>query len=140
MNDKIKEKLKNKDFLKKIIGLETKEEAEEAFSEEGLEISEKEVEEIGEYINACIDKLSKMPKDDLEKISGGGITEDTFNVATDFLHNKWGLNYGTATDVVMAGVLAVTAGVAVGTWEGGKLVLKKANTWWKNRKGAGGKS
>jgi hypothetical protein len=41
MTDKIKEKLKNKDFLKKMIGLETKEEVKKAFSEEGLEISEK---------------------------------------------------------------------------------------------------
>jgi hypothetical protein len=84
MNDKIKEKLKDKDFLKKIIGLETKEEAEKAFSEEGLEISEKEVEEIGEYINACVDKLSKMPEDDLEEISGGNITGNTLGVAVNF--------------------------------------------------------
>ncbi|MDR1627461.1 MAG: hypothetical protein LBR79_01645 [Oscillospiraceae bacterium] len=137
MNDKIKEKLKNKDFLKKIIGLETKEEVKKAFSEEGLEISEQEVEEIGEYINACVDKLSKMPEDDLEKISGGLSTvySALFDSAM-FVKTGLGLKYDTAEDVAAAGAFAATAVTAVGIWE----ILKRMHTWWKNRKDAGGKS
>jgi hypothetical protein len=46
------------------------------------------------------------------------------------------LNNDTATDAVLAGTIAATVGI----WEGGKWVFKKANTWWKNGKCAGGKS
>ncbi|MDR1627462.1 MAG: hypothetical protein LBR79_01650 [Oscillospiraceae bacterium] len=135
MNDKIKEKLKNKDFLKKIIGLETKEEVKKAFSEEGLEISEKEVEEIGEYINACMDKLSKMPEDDLEKISGGAgksIIWNTIDSAAGFLEKKCGVkDKDEAVDIVLAtGMLTALAGVIVGIVKLGEW--GRSTTWWKN--------
>jgi hypothetical protein len=140
MNEKAKEKLKNKNFLKKIIGLKTKDEVMNAFSNEEVEISEKEIEEIGEYINTIVGKLNEMPEDDLQKISDGGkcameqlteILAVPANTAYDFLGNidknvAWG-----------AGILAVFT-ESILAYEGGKFIFKKAkeSAWWAKCKGA----
>ncbi|MDR1627811.1 MAG: hypothetical protein LBR79_03480 [Oscillospiraceae bacterium] len=138
MNEKAKEKLKDKNFLKKIIGLKTKDEVMDAFSSEEVEISEKEIEEIGEYVNTIVGKLSEMPEDDLQKISGGvcamerlgNILLAPIRIADDFLEPSGNAMWGT--------LMAVFFIESVLAYESGKFIYKKAKeaAWWAKCKGA----
>ncbi len=73
MDEKIFEKLKDKEFAKKIIGIESEENVIKAFKEENIDISKKEVEELGSIVSDMISKFSEMPEDQLEKVSGGDL-------------------------------------------------------------------
>ncbi len=72
MNEKILEKLNDKEFAKKIIGIESEENVIKAFKEENIEVSEKEVKELGDIIYDIVSKLSTLPEDQLDEVSGGG--------------------------------------------------------------------
>ena len=71
MNEKIIEKLTDQKFTNKLIGLKTKEEAKKVFKAEGIEITDKELDELGNQISLVVKEISKIPKEQLEKISGG---------------------------------------------------------------------
>lgn len=76
MNKKILEKLKDKEFLEKIFSLKTKEEIMKAFSQENIEVTDAEIEQLGNLIAQTVSKLSDMPESELEKVSGGGVADD----------------------------------------------------------------
>lgn len=63
--------IKDKDFLKKIINLTSTEEVKKAFKEKGLDISEKDLETIGELIKFQIENAEKIHEFSLEKVVGG---------------------------------------------------------------------
>ena len=71
MNEKIFEKLKDKEFLEKIFALKTKEEIIKAFSQEGIEVTGDEIEQLCNLITQMVSKISDMPESELKKVSGG---------------------------------------------------------------------
>ncbi len=73
MNEKIIKKLTDKKFAKKIIELKSREEVKKIFESEGIEISDKEINELADSLYLIVKKTSELPSEDLAKISGGGI-------------------------------------------------------------------
>ncbi len=147
MNEKILEKLKDKEFAKKIIGIESEENVIKAFKEENIDISKKEVEELGNIVSDIISKFSEMPEDQLEKVSGGDLQDAVDNVVD--IYTLPGQIMGHAVkkatpnsgDSVLddgaignAAFLAVTALQTYGIYKGGKWAINKGKQWWQNRK------
>lgn len=147
MDEKIFEKLKDKEFAKKIIGIESEENVIKAFKEENIDISKKEVEELGSIVSDMISKFSEMPEDQLGEVSGGGLQ----NVVNDVvnIYTKPGQIIGTAfyeaspqvgvsvlnvESIGNAAFLAVTALQTYGIYKGGKWAINKGKQWWQNRK------
>ncbi len=71
MNEKILEKLEDPNFIFKLMNLEDENEVTELFSQEGVNISEKEKSDLAQMINKILGQLRKMPEDELKKIAGG---------------------------------------------------------------------
>jgi predicted ribosomally synthesized peptide with nif11-like leader len=70
---KLAEVLKNKEFVEKIVKLQTPEEVQAAFKEKGTDISVEEVQTLGSIINKMVEKHStELSKEDLEEVAGGG--------------------------------------------------------------------
>ncbi len=84
MNEKILEKLKDKEFLEKIFSLKTKEEIMKAFSQENIEVTDAEIEQLGNLIAQTVSKLSDMPESELEKVSGGDVAKDIKNLTEEW--------------------------------------------------------
>ncbi len=78
MDEKIIKKLTDEKFVKKIIELKSRKEVKKVFESEGIEISDKEIDELGKGLYLIIKKTSELPKKDLEKISGGTLTLTEF--------------------------------------------------------------
>lgn len=147
MNEKIFEKLKDKEFAKKIIGIESEENVIKAFKEENIDISKKEVEELGSIVSDMISKFSEMPEDQLGEVSGGGL-QDVVNNVVD-IYTKPGQMIGKAVSeaspkcgksvlysgsIANAAFLAVTALQTYGIYKCGKWAINKGTQWWQNRK------
>jgi len=63
----------NEEFVKKIVAMQTPEEVQAAFKEEGVEISTEEIGVLGTLINEYIKKEEEpLDEQDLENIAGGG--------------------------------------------------------------------
>lgn len=74
--EKVIQVLEDKDFIEKIVRLQTPEEVQSAFKEKGIDTSIKEVELLGSLINKMIEKKGgNLTEEDLESISGGGPVE-----------------------------------------------------------------
>ena len=71
MNRQIIEKLTDKEFTEKIIGLKTKDDVKKAFKAEKIKISDKQLDELGRNIHEIVEEMSKLPPEELEKIAGG---------------------------------------------------------------------
>ncbi|MDR1627812.1 MAG: hypothetical protein LBR79_03485 [Oscillospiraceae bacterium] len=132
MNEKAKEKLKDKNFLKKIIGLKTKDEVINAFSSEEVEISEKEIEEIGEYVNTIVGKLNEMPEDDLQKISGGVCAMDQLFdilIVPAKIASKPFAKF--SENAALGVVISVIVAESVLAYKSGKFIFRKVKeAWW----------
>ena len=148
MNEKILEKLNNKEFAKKIIGIEAEEDVIKAFKEENIEVSEKEVKELGNIIYDMVSKLSTLPEDQLNKVSGGSDLGDFVEgaVASYMQLGEWvgngvyhalpKMGDGVLSDESIAN-LATLGAVALqtyGLYKGGKWVINKGKQWWQNKK------
>lgn len=73
-NEKLIEILRDKEFAKKILVMETAEEVQNAFKEKGVEISLEEIGALGTAINKIIEKGEKsLSEDELGGISGGHV-------------------------------------------------------------------
>ena len=130
MDKKIIEKLNNKEFARKIINFETKEDVKKAFADEGIEVTEKDIDVLGEMIVNMISRISEMPEDELKKVSGGNLTEALFYLpdkAYDFLGEHTSLPDGVKMDLVGLPILAAEF---IGVWEGGKWLYKKGKNSW----------
>lgn len=125
MNRKILEKLKDHNFLTRILSFRTKQEVINAFEDENISISQEEVEELGKLIINMIAKMSEMPEEELEKVSGG---QYVWNDLFDLYHD----NLGLSPDVSDGLVVGTLATVALGIGAGGYLGIKKLNEskWW----------
>lgn len=70
--EKLIEVIKDKDFIEKIVGLQTAEEVQAAFKEKGAHISIEEVQTLGSIVNTMVEKKStKLTESDLAGIAGG---------------------------------------------------------------------
>ena len=74
--EKFKALLSDKEFVKKIVEMQTPEEVQVAFKEQGVEISIDEIGALGALINESLKKGNQPLTDqDLEGIAGGLVTE-----------------------------------------------------------------
>lgn len=130
MDKKIIEKLNNKEFARKIINFETKEDVKKAFADEGVEVTEKDIDDLGEMIVNMISKISEMPEEELEKVSGGNLIEVFLYLpdkACGFMENHTNLSKGAIGDLV---ALPIFAAECIAVWEGGKWLYKKGKNSW----------
>ena len=74
--EKMDKALKDKDFVAKILAMQTPEEVQEAFKGKGVEISLEEVEILGKIINKTAEKGEMLSEEELKEISGGNLGED----------------------------------------------------------------
>ncbi len=130
MDKKIIEKLNNKEFVRKIINFETKEEVKKAFADEGVEVTEKDIDDLGEMIVNMVSKISEMPEEELDKVSGGDLT-DVFGYlpvkAAEAVSKHTSMSGDLADQLVFVPIVAAEF---IGAWEGGKWLYKKGkNTW-----------
>ena len=107
---KFNELLENKDFMQEIISMETLEEVQGGFAEQGVEVSKDEVEQLGEVIKEVNEKISKLSDDELNLIVGGS------NIRTRLEKHRFG-----ALDRMCTGVLAAAVIGIIGT---------KVYLWW----------
>lgn len=74
MRKEITDLLIKEEFMEKIINMETPTEVKEAFKKENIDITDKELKEVGGNIYFLINQISKsheLSNDEMEKISGG---------------------------------------------------------------------
>lgn len=129
MNEKIVEKLKDSKFLEKIIVMSDKSEVKEAFKKEGIEITDEDLKSIRGLIAGSVEKISEIPEEKLEEISGGtgdgivGWLDDKIYLATD--EDFFEDNSGTIAETILATALV---GGTIGVQ---KLIkMGKEKGWW----------
>ena len=132
MNEKIVEKLKDSKFLEKIIVMSDKNEVKEAFKKEGVEITDEDLKNIRDLIASSVEKISEIPEEKLEEISGGYATGLVNNLSTELrvLQNGDvdGVVYNYAEHIVEAILAAALVGGTIGVQ---KLIkLGKEKGWW----------
>lgn len=83
MNKKIISKLENKEFVQKLLSFHSDNEVKELFDHFGIEISDKELDELAEIISEIMKSMKNMTESELEEIAGGGkiIFSDYFREA-----------------------------------------------------------
>ena len=92
MNEKIMEKLKDRNFSKKLLGLETINQAKETFENEGIKITDEKIEELRKSINLIVNEIKALPENN-SYISGGTdrnlnkINDDNVNPESSTLNN-----------------------------------------------------
>ena len=129
MNEKIVEKLKDSKFLEKIIVMSDKSEVKEAFKKEGIEITDEDLKNIRDLIASSVEKISEIPEEKLEEISGGrwdGLVDrldEKIYYATD--KDFFKDNSGTIAETILATALV---GGTIGVQ---KLIkMGKEKGWW----------
>ena len=127
----LKTLLSDKDFMKGIVEMETPEEVQKAFKDKGVELSTEQVQEIGEIINATLEKGSTLSESELEEISGGGnsFVEGLKSPIRAF-EDAEGISGAAGTAISLAGIGVVGAAVGVGL----TFITQKAVKWARNRK------
>ena len=71
MNEKLLEKLKQADFMEKIINCNTREEIKEVLEKEGVNATDEEINEMIDEISKITEAISKIDEKDMDEISGG---------------------------------------------------------------------
>lgn len=125
MNREILEKLKDKQFLTQILGFRTKQEVIKAFADEDIEISQEEVEELGKLIINMVSRMSEMPEEELQKVSGG---QYVWNDLFDIYHDKLGFSPNASDGLVLGSLVVGTLGIGAGGYLGIKKL--KEGKWW----------
>ena len=133
MNEKIVEKLKDSKFLEKIIVMSDKNEVKEAFKKEGVEITDEDLKNIRDLIASSVEKISKIPEEKLEEISGGiedGLVHWLSDKFTDFsfVQEHHDVLFSNSDKFVEAALVAALIGGTIGVQ---KLIkLGKEKGWW----------
>ena len=159
MNEKIVEKFKDTEFLKKIIVLPDEEKVKEEFKKEGIEVEDKDLKEIKDLIKCSVEIASNLSSEELEKISAGlrdGVVRDLSDKMTDWLFDKipWEIDqhgtrtglspsitkkekfyykiYNNSDKIVEAGLATMLVGMSVGGTLGLQKLIKtgKEKGWW----------
>lgn len=71
MKDEVIKLLENEDFVQKLIVIENVKDTKKLFKDKGVEVSDSDIDELGEIVNKMIEILEKMPEEKLKAISGG---------------------------------------------------------------------
>ncbi len=71
MNEKILKAFENKSFVEKTMCLETKDEVKNAFDEEGVKVTDQELDELAVIISEITEAVKKIPETELANIAGG---------------------------------------------------------------------
>lgn len=128
MRKEILEKLKDHRFLTKILGFRTKQEVIKAFEDENIQMSNEEVEELGKLIINMVSRMSEMPEEELQKVSGGQyVWYDLF----DIYHDKLGFSPNASDGLVLGSLVVGTLGIGASGYMGIKK-LKEGRWWGKN--------
>ncbi len=136
MNEKIVEKLKDSKFLEKIIVMSDKNEVKEAFKKEGVEITDEDLKSIRDLIASSVEKISKIPEEKLEEISGGyadGLVDKlSFAIGGGREEEEETIISRNSDKIVEIGLAAVLIGGAVGGTIGVQKLIKlgKEKGWW----------
>ncbi len=128
MNREILEKLKDKRFLTQILGFRTKQEVIKAFADEDIEISLEEVEELGKLIISMVSRMSEIPEEELQKVSGG---QYVWNDLFDINHDKLGFLPNASDGLVLGSLVGGILGIGAGGYLGIKKL--KESKWWGNK-------
>ena len=129
MRKEILEKLKDHSFLTKILGFRTKQEVIKAFEDENIQMSNEEVEELGKLIINMISKMSEMPEDELERVSGG---QYIWNDLFDLHHDKLGFSPNASDGLVAESLATAVLDIEADGYLGIKK-LKKSGWWTKGK-------
>ncbi len=144
MNEKIAEKFKDTEFLKKILVLPDKEKVKEEFKKEGLEVEDKDLKEIGDLIKCSVEVVSNLSSEELEKVSAG-FGDGVVYTLSKKLNRRAGVRYYDAPGenfndkladhsdkVVEAGLVSMIAGLSIGGTLGIQKLIKtgKEKGWW----------
>ena len=78
--EKIMQLLRNEDFLNKLADMNSAEEAQVLFEENGVELALQDVEAIGKFIDKIIS--GEISQDTLEKMANGELSEDELEQVT----------------------------------------------------------
>ena len=111
---KFNELLNDKDFVEEILNMDTIEDVQAGFAQHGVEISEDEVDKLGDIIEETSKKMSKLSEDELNQIAGGGhsVRMDIGKPEQLYVANPWLPSDGIdAKKGALLGV-GITAGVA----------------------------
>lgn len=132
MNEKIVEKLKDSKFLEKIIVMSDKSEVKEAFKKEGIEITDEDLKSIRDLIAGSVEKISEIPEEKLEEISGGYKEGLVSILSTELRLLQNGdidsVVYNYAEHIVEAVLAAALVGGTIGVQ---KLIkMGKEKGWW----------
>lgn len=132
MNEKIVEKLKDSKFLEKIIVMSDKSEVKEAFKKEGIEITDEDLKNIRDLIAGSVEKISEIPEEKLEEISGGvddGLVHWLDDKFTDFnFVQNHNVLFSNSDKFVEAALVAALIGGTIGVQ---KLIkMGKEKGWW----------
>ena len=116
---KIESLLKNEEFMKKILPMQTPEEVQAEFKKEGVELSIEEIEALGSIINKYLEKGGKpLSEDELENIAGGHDCSVQLAIVM-------GVELGVVGGVIAAGAAAIGGTVMLGKWISKKYKNKK---------------
>ncbi len=126
MKKEVLEKLKDKNFVEKIMALQTKDEVIESFKKENLEISKEDINQIGKLLSAVSSKISTIPESELNNVGGGiikKVSENTTkyieNLGTDFNSDFMKDNAEYISDAVIASAIMLTG---AGIYKAGKWI------------------
>ena len=70
MNEKIMEKLKDRNFSKKLLELETTDQVKKIFENENIKITDEEIEELRKSINLIVKEIKSLPENDFYILGG----------------------------------------------------------------------
>ena len=137
MNEKIVEKLKDSKFLEKIIVMSDKNEVKEAFKKEGIGITDEDLKNIRDLIESSVEKISEIPEEKLEEISGGYIADTLEDKLGDIVRSLSivdpdGAVYNYSDCIAEAGLAAALISSSVAGTIGVQKLIKmgKEKGWW----------
>ncbi|MBR2735641.1 MAG: hypothetical protein IKE05_05565 [Clostridia bacterium] len=131
--EKIKKLLQDEDFITKLLEMQTREEVQEEFKRQGIDVSLEEVGELGSIINYLIkEEKTQLSEEDLVKISGGTGPLARFGAwvtggSTQNIEEARAKKWGEVEVVALTAIIAIPIAVGVtklATWGFDKLIKK----------------
>lgn len=121
-DSKLEEILSNKDFVGKLLILKTKDEVKKLFLDNGMEINNEDVEQLGEQLRKLVPKLitGKLTDEQLKNLSAGDQGEGKTHVsnAPSGLTRAVGQGFAWPFKTFFYAVGAVVAGLPKGFYDG----------------------